>query len=175
MATSKLSNEDVVYQLRISLAESKPKIWRVIQISANSTMSRLHKAIQSAFDWEDSHLYEFRTEIDEKVGKSRKLKDIFSIVDKIVYTYDFGDCWKHLIAVESILVPDLDSRYPRCIAGKNHAPFEDIGGIYGYRDILDALKDKNHPEYEYYMEILENEIGTRDFDPRYFDLKDIKF
>ena len=43
---------DEVFQLKISLLGSDPEIWRTIQISSAATLSRLHKAIQSAFDWE---------------------------------------------------------------------------------------------------------------------------
>jgi hypothetical protein len=50
---------------------------------------------------------------------------------------------EHLITVESEQSPDLNKKYPCCIDGQNHAPFEDIGGIFGYLDILDALQDLN--------------------------------
>ena len=56
MGTVKLKSSDEVFQLKISLLGSDPEIWRTIQISSAATLSTLHKAIQSAFDWEDSHL-----------------------------------------------------------------------------------------------------------------------
>jgi hypothetical protein len=33
---------------------------------------------------------------------------------KIIYTYDFGDCWEHLIIVESRQSPDSEKKYPCC-------------------------------------------------------------
>jgi hypothetical protein len=175
MGTLKLKSSDEIFQLRISLLGSEPEIWRTIQISADASLSRLHKAIQSAFDWEDSHLHEFTTIKHEKINKKQKLKEVLRVGKKIIYTYDFGDCWEHLIIVESRQSPDSEKKYPCCIDGKNHAPFEDIGGIFGYLDILDALQDPDHPSYEDYMQIVEDETGTREFDPTKFNLNDIKF
>ena len=175
MGTVKLKSSDEVFQLKISLLGSDPEIWRTIQISSAATLSRLHKAIQSAFDWEDSHLHEFTTIKHEKINKRQKLKDLLRVGKKIIYTYDFGDCWEHLITVESRQSPDLNKKYPCCIDGQNHAPFEDIGGIFGYLDILDALQDPKHPRYDDYMQIIEDEIGEIEFDPTYFNSHDIKF
>ena len=175
MGTVKLKSSDEIFQLKISLLGSEPEIWRTIQISSDATLSRLHKAIQSAFDWEDSHLHEFTTIKHEKINKRQKLKDVLRVGKKIIYTYDFGDCWEHLITVESRQPPDLNKKYPWCIDGQNHAPFEDIGGIFGYLDILDALQDPKHPRYDDYMQIIEDEIGEIEFDPTYFNSQDIKF
>ncbi len=104
MGTVKLKSSDEVFQLKISLLGSDPEIWRTIQISSAATLSRLHKAIQSAFDWEDSHLHEFTTIKHEKINKRQKLKEVLRVGKKIIYTYDFGDCWEHLITVESRLM-----------------------------------------------------------------------
>ena len=131
--------------------------------------------IDAFFDWEDSHLHEFTTIKHEKINKRQKLKDLLRVGKKIIYTYDFGDCWEHLITVESRQSPDLNKKYPCCIDGQNHAPFEDIGGIFGYLDILDALQDPKHPRYDDYMQIIEDEIGEIEFDPTYFNSHDIKF
>ena len=78
MGTVKLKSSDEVFQLKISLLGSDPEIWRTIQISSAATLSRLHKAIQSAFDWEDSHLHEFTTIKHEKINKRQKLKEVTS-------------------------------------------------------------------------------------------------
>ena len=75
MGTLKLKSSDEIFQLRISLLGSEPEIWRTIQISADASLSRLHKAIQSAFDWEDSHLHEFTTIKHEKINKKRTAED----------------------------------------------------------------------------------------------------
>lgn len=49
-------------QLRIELAWLKPAIWRPIVVPEPITLAKLHKVIQAAMGWTDSHLHEF--EID---------------------------------------------------------------------------------------------------------------
>jgi hypothetical protein len=49
-----------VYQLKITLRDSKPSIWRTIQIKSTATFWELHCAIQDAFAWSNSHLHSFR-------------------------------------------------------------------------------------------------------------------
>jgi hypothetical protein len=56
-------------------------------------------------------------------------------------------------------------RHPVCIAGENACPPEDCGGIYGYYDVLAAVKDPKHPEHKEWLEWL----GGK-FDPEKFDL-----
>jgi hypothetical protein len=51
-----------------------------------------------------------------------------------VYTYDFGDDWRHRIVLENILEPEVDVEYPVCIKAKRLAPEEDSGGFYDDED-----------------------------------------
>jgi hypothetical protein len=44
-------------QLKITLKDISPPIWRRIQIPADSNFLVLHAAIQDAFGWEDYHLH----------------------------------------------------------------------------------------------------------------------
>ena len=48
--------------LRVDLAHLKPAVWRRLEVPASMTLAQLHRAIQMAFDWTDSHLHGF--EID---------------------------------------------------------------------------------------------------------------
>jgi hypothetical protein len=84
------------------------------------------------------------------------------------YDYDFGDNWVHVLVVEKTLPPQKGARYPVCLAGARACPPEDVGGIPGYEDFLEAIKDPNHPEREEYLEW----IGG-DFDPEAFDLDEV--
>lgn len=47
------------YQVKISLIDSEPQIWRRIIIPADITFKRLHDTIQFSMGWHDYHLYEF--------------------------------------------------------------------------------------------------------------------
>lgn len=105
----------MILQLKITLKESKPPIWRRIEVRDSMTFNELHSTIQIAFDWQNSHLYGFDVrksngiKIDgfysigptdtEDYGfientydeKEVQLKDIFKKEkDKVIYTYDYG-------------------------------------------------------------------------------------
>ncbi len=54
-------------------------------------------------------------------------------------------------------------KYPRCIDGARACPPEDIGGIYGYPEFLEAISDPRNEKYE---EMLE---WAGEFDPERFD------
>jgi hypothetical protein len=178
---------DQIFQIQIALKGSKPKIWRRILIPSDLLLLDFHKIIQTTMGWTNSHLHQFiksRTfysikqpdddmwdEMDnvdymkEKIRISDLLK---GEKDKIIYEYDLGDGWEHDIIVEKILPIDNMIKYPICLAGKMSCPPEDCGGIWGYSDILEILKQPNHEEYESYIEWLGD-----DFDPEYFSADDI--
>jgi hypothetical protein len=84
--------------------------------------------------------------------------------DKIVYEYDFGDGWEHDVLLEKILPADEKLKSPVCLAGKMACPPEDCGGVWGYADLLEILKNPKHEEYDSYMDWLGGE-----FDPEHFD------
>lgn len=85
---------------------------------------------------------------------------------QIVYEYDFGDSWEHVVKLEKRTRGGDQSHVPQCLAGENAAPLEDIGGLGGYYDWLDALRDKEHESHEEAVEVL-----GEDFDPARFDLE----
>lgn len=88
--------------------------------------------------------------------------------DKLVYEYDFGDGWEHEILLEKILPDDSNFQYPECLKGKMNCPPEDCGGVWGYSDMLEILKNPEHAEYEEYIEWLGGE-----FDPEHFDINEV--
>ncbi len=87
---------------------------------------------------------------------------------KFVYEYDFGDSWEHQIMVEKISQLDPDISYPICIKGKRACPPEDVGGVWGYEDFLEAMGDSDNPRHR---DLLEWWGGS--FDPEAFDLERI--
>lgn len=50
---------NVVYQLKITLEEIEPPIWRRVLVPQGITFYKLHKIIQAAFGWQDYHLFDF--------------------------------------------------------------------------------------------------------------------
>lgn len=173
------------YQIQISLRGSKPKIWRRILIPSDLLLSDFHMIIQITMGWTNSHLHQFIKnstfytvrmkdddlwdEMDNVDYKKMKVSDLLKKEkEKIVYEYDFGDSWEHDIILEKILPIDNSLKYPICLTGKMNCPPEDCGGVWGYYDMLEVLKDPDHEEYESYIEWLDEE-----FDPEYFDKKEI--
>lgn len=186
-----------VLQLKIMLMGSRPPIWRTLLIPADCNFFALHVAIQDAFGWMDSHLHQFHTadpyrqrgeyqrigfpmpemEDEDDMTDERKTKlsgFLRKPKDKIWYEYDFGDSWIHEIIVEKIMLPDSKTRYPNLIDGTNACPPEDCGGIGGYGHLLEVLADPKNEEYGGMLEWLGIE-SPADFDPEYFEKKDVKF
>lgn len=73
------------------------------------------------------------------------------ITDKMLYEYDFGDNWVHLIEVEKI-VNTAELPFVRCLAGEGAAPPEDVGGEEGFEDFLDTFFDPNDDDHEWCKE-----------------------
>ena len=48
-----------VYQLRLTLQETDPPVWRRLLVPSNVSLAKLHKIIQRAMGWSDSHLHQF--------------------------------------------------------------------------------------------------------------------
>jgi hypothetical protein len=169
------------YQLRIELARYRPKIWRRLLVKADLPLDDLHMTIQIAMGWENCHLHQF---IKDRKFYSERLKEdwgwndshnvdykgmvisdlLLKEKDKIEYEYDFGDGWIHDIVLEKILPPDSTMKSPVCTGGALACPPEDCGGIWGYAQMLEILKD---PTFEAYEETLEW-VGE-EFDPGRFN------
>ena len=51
--------EPRVYQLKISLRDARPPIWRRVLVDSSEPLGILHYTIQAAMGWEDDHLHHF--------------------------------------------------------------------------------------------------------------------
>jgi hypothetical protein len=49
----------VLYQIKVTLRDIDPPIWRRIQVWEDTTLSQLHQILQIVMGWEDCHLHEF--------------------------------------------------------------------------------------------------------------------
>jgi len=171
-----------IYQLKITLLNIEPKIYRIVQVPAAITLRNLHKIIQKVMAWENCHLYKFvkgnvsyapqSTEFSFSQGQSDRsvpLCDLLSKVrHKLVYEYDFGDGWLHEVLLQKILPAEADVRHPACIEGKYAAPPEDSGGPPSYCDLLEALDDQQHSGHEEARDWL-----GEGYDPEFFDLEQV--
>ena len=49
-----------IYQLKVTLADSKPPIWRRILVASDVDLGLFHHILQDVMGWTDSHLHQFR-------------------------------------------------------------------------------------------------------------------
>jgi hypothetical protein len=168
------------YQLKVTLEEIRPPIWRRILVPGNTTLLKLHDILQIVMGWRDYHLHLFMIAgeeygdpgLDEFGDWPLKNEARYKLSQLIPgegfrfhYEYDFGDSWRHLLLVEKILPAGPDARQPLCLKGKRACPPEDVGGAWGYEGFLEALRDPGHSEHEVFLEWVGGE-----FDPEAFDL-----
>jgi Plasmid pRiA4b ORF-3-like protein len=180
MAKKSAANSGTIYQLKVTLEDSKPPIWRRLLVPASLNLGDLHQILQVAMGWTDSHLHQFIVgektygmpdpDTDWTLDEDRvKLAQIVSGEKfRFRYEYDFGDSWLHLILVEKILPAEPGKPYPICVKGKGNCPPEDCGGIWGFYDFVEAMANPKHPEHEN----LKEWYGD-DFDPEAFDIDDV--
>ncbi|MBY0380257.1 MAG: plasmid pRiA4b ORF-3 family protein [Burkholderiales bacterium] len=176
-----------IYQLKITALGIKPSIWRTILIPANATFLDLHDVIMLLFGFEDVHLFAFSDNggYADQIGDGSdgtksatkvKLFQKFTDIDKMNYTYDFGDDWNFSIVLQKTLPLTKDAIYPQCIKWKGGMMLEDCGSYYGYEMITNWCRNKTKKNanvlIDYYGddEILET---YADFNPDKFDVNSI--
>jgi hypothetical protein len=172
-----------VYQFEITLLDSEPLIWRRVQVP-DATLHSFHHMIQVAMGWMNSHLYHFEldgrrfSDLDpdpeSDYGDPPEDSGDTSLGDlglregsELLYLYDFGDGWEHCVRMEALLPPSEGEIYPRCLDGARACPPEDVGGIPGYEDFLNALRNPRHPEHAAL-----SEWAPPGFDPEAFDVEE---
>jgi hypothetical protein len=180
-----------VFQIKVTLKDINPPIWRRILVSCETKLSQLHDIIQAAMGWQNSHLHLFEigivrfttgdepanltelTAIDSRyvrllnlVQPHRPFRGEFHFAFE--YEYDMGDSWKHDVVFEDVFRPDPKRKTPVCTAGERACPPEDVGGVHGYASFLEAIRNPDDPEHQSYLEW----IGGS-FDPEAFDIEDV--
>lgn len=173
MAKSKV---DTVYQIKITLADIKPPVWRRVEIT-DCTLSNLHQVIQVVMGWDGYHLWAFDIGGEQygedptgememiNAGNTKLSKVVRAGVKRFRYTYDFGDNWNHVIQIEKVLQADPQVKYPRCVKGSRACPPEDCGGPWGYVNFLEAIRNPDHKSHREMLEWVGGE-----FDPEAFDI-----
>ena len=165
-----------VYQLKTTLNDIRPPIWRRILVPEVS-LGNLHEILQVAMGWRNCHLYKFdfdgvaytdpesAAELCIKVADGTMLGAVLPAEGfRFGYIYDFGDNWRHEIEVEKIVPRGQELKLPVCLAGKRACPPEDAGGPSGYRNLLSVLRNVRHERHR------ELRAWAGAFDPEAFDL-----
>jgi hypothetical protein len=169
---------DPVLKIRITLIDvDSPRVWREVIIPAAYTLDRVHRVIQEAMGWRESHLHLFRI-ADREYGmltlagelefldeRKFRLGDLVKPGDLIKYEYDFGDSWEHELAIEASDNAAADMTYPVCAAGAGACPPEDSGGTPGFADLKEILAGPPGQERDEMRA-----WAGEDYDPERFDL-----
>jgi len=128
--------------------------------------------------WNNSHLHSFTIgdslygmQLDDYPDEELNERDF--TVTKVLpegmrcfqYEYDFGDSWEHEVLVEDVSFSSPALKFGVCIDGQGACPPEDVGGIPGYAQFLEAIADPLHEEHDNYLVW----VGHK-FDPAAFDL-----
>ncbi|MET4690690.1 hypothetical protein ABIA13_005198 [Sinorhizobium fredii] len=169
-------------QIHVSLDEIEPAVWRRLILPSHWNLEQLHLAIQAAFNWWNYHLHDFQIgglrygdvelltedafDDDPRVFDFREVR-LRDFEHGIIfnYLYDFGDSWRHSVAIEEFKALEVTPKHGTCIDGGRARPPEDVGGVLGYERFLEIMSDREDPEYAE----TKRWCGGH-FDPESFDL-----
>ena len=148
-----------VYQIKVRLLRISPMVWRRFLISSQATLGELHRVIQVAFGWTDTHLNRFDIH-GRSYGLSRPGGPWFSDANQVSmaslelregetfrYTYDFRDGWEHDVRIEAISSTGEKQSTPTCTGGSGRGPFEGCGGPWEYQKLIATYKRAPLDEY----------------------------
>ncbi len=182
------------YEIKVSIRDTHPPVWRRLQIPEGITFHELNAIIQLAFDWCGYHLYNFEvgatlngegisielpgseddwSYCEVKNAKKEKIDKYFKKYKKMEYIYDFGDNWVHDITIEKIIETDIKLIKPICIKAKMANLPEDCGGPWGYEELLEILADKKHEEYKAMKDWVNNGYTDWYDDREYVNIEEI--
>ena len=186
-------------RVRVSLDQSEPLIWRLLELDASLTLDRVHDVIQVAFQWQNAHLHSFSSVnpygarpkkgavtiiprrwfaqdlLDD--GQSGQPEEATTLGQALAvtsgslfYEYDFGDSWMHTIELIEVFAPAAEDPPAHLVRGERGAPLEDSGGVPGYEQLLEILRNPGDEEYEDRSEWVSYVSGPwREFDSENFD------
>ena len=165
--TGKQAYKYRAFELLVTLDLEVYKAVRRIIVPVNLEFVRLHKVLQSVFDWQNYHLYDFTIfdgnkripvarivpfeddlEYDEDaiLMKGHTLSEFLPEHKHMLYTYDMGDNWEHEIQLMRV-IEDHDKESPYLLEASGQTPPEDVGGVGGFVNFREIMLNSSHPEY----------------------------
>lgn len=161
--------DSFILRAEVHILDIEPRISRTLDLPISLNLAQLHEVLQAAFGWTDSHLHQFNIgglvygapEFDEDGWSDNRTFEATEVrlIDfqfpyhpgdgplTILYEYDFGDNWRHLMRLERV-AGEKGVKYPRCIAATRSGPPEDVGGPSGYASFLEAWHDPHHEDHK---------------------------
>lgn len=170
-ALSELTGKEVfqyqAYELMVTLDLEHYKAVRKLIVPANMTFTNFHKVLQAVFGWKNSHLHDFTFFNDHDklpvvtlvpyeetleyfedaiLIDNQTLAEFLPNYKHALYTYDLGDNWQHEIKLVRV-IGHYNQESPYLLEAVGQTPPEDVGGVHGFIDFLEIMKDPSHPEY----------------------------
>jgi hypothetical protein len=142
------------FVVRVDLRHAKPPIWRRLEVRSDLTLDVVHRVVQAAFGWTDSHLWRFSLGGDPFSSSSQvflcpwdveegdfeddggipaaaiRLDETLQVPGEILsYDYDYGDNWELTLRLEHVLPAAAGTPSAVAVDGRRAAPPEDCGGL----------------------------------------------
>lgn len=123
--------------------------------------------MQSVFDWQNYHLYDFTIfngnkripvarlvpfeedlayDEDAILINGHTLSEFLPEHKNILYTYDMGDNWEHEIQLVRV-IDEYDQESPYLLEASGQTPPDDVGGVGGFVEFHKIMLDPGHSEY----------------------------
>ncbi len=166
--TGKQAYKYRAFELKVTLDLKVYQAVRKIIVPGDIELEKLHKVLQSVFNWRDYHLYDFSiggskrkkprvllVPFEENLDwgenavlmKGHVLSEYFPKHKHMYYTYDMGDYWQHDIELVRV-IEDYDKESPYLLEASGKAPPEDVGGVGGFVNFREIMMDPDHPEHK---------------------------
>jgi hypothetical protein len=190
--------EVVTFRVRAELEGTSPPVWRRLELASDLHLDRVHDILQAAFGWDDSHLHRFTSGASSPYSRTGehylcpfevaegedgvpeeevRLDEVLARAgSRLLYEYDFGDSWTHLLKAEAVLPRGPGASAAVCTAGDRPGPPEDCGGVDGYELIVAAADPnaRNRPAARrQFREWYGDDADPASFDLRPFDVDEV--
>lgn len=165
-----------VIDCTVELLDMSPKVWRRLLVPGSIRLDKLHRVLQAAMGWEDSHLHAW-TIGDERYGMqfddypdgeldeaAYTVVGTVGRVGQLLYEYDFGDSWDHVVDVNAVTRHGRGLSKAVCLDGGGACPLEDCGGTGGYSDLIRVLDDPTDPQHAHMLSWAGGPVDPTAFD-----------
>jgi hypothetical protein len=160
-----------------------PKVWLRILVPVTIKWSLLHGMLLRAMGWGGGHMYEFTFAHGSYALVEPGMDLPFDVQDEsrvslrtalrggltFTWVYDYGDNWQHKVKVERVDDMGVALNHPLCITGQGACPPDDVGGVPGFENFVQAMGDPSQPEHDE----LTGRYG-RQFDPVAISTADVQ-